>query len=169
MLLLLATLLASQQFDVVLRNGRIVDGTGSPAFHADLGVRGGKITAIGRLGTATAKRVIDVQGQVVAPGFIDMMGQTGAPLVTHTNPALSLRTQGVTTLSAGEGGSDAPLSAEDAAKTGWSTMREFFARLEGAGMPMNVAQTVGLTQIREIVIGDKDRQATPDELARMKG
>jgi N-acyl-D-aspartate/D-glutamate deacylase len=169
MLLLIASLLASQQFDVVLRNARIVDGTGSPSYHADLAVREGKVAAIGRLGTATAKRVIDVQGQVVAPGFIDMMGQTGAPFISDPNTALSLLTQGVTTLNAGEGGSDAPLSAADAAKAGWSTMREFFSRLEGAGMPMNVAQTVGLTQIREIVIGDKDRQATPDELTRMKG
>ena len=169
MLLLLASLLASQQYDVVLQNARIVDGTGSPSYHADLAIQGGKIAAIGRLGTATARRVIDVQGQVVAPGFIDMMGQTGAPFIKDPATALSLLTQGVTTLNAGEGVSDAPFPQALADRWGWATMREFFRKLEGAGMPMNVSQTVGLTSIRMIVIGDVDRQATPEELTRMKG
>lgn len=169
MLLLLASLLAGQQYDLVLRNARIVDGTGAPSFHADLAIQAGKVAAIGRLGAARAARVIDVRGQAVAPGFIDMMGQTGAPFIKDPNAALNLLTQGITTINAGEGGSDAPLAGAEAARMGWSTMREFFRKLEAAGMPMNVAQTVGHTQIREIVIGDVDRQATPTELARMKG
>ena len=169
MLLLIASLLAGQQYDVVLRNARIVDGTGAPSYHADLAIQAGRIAAIGRLGSASAKRVIDVQGQVVAPGFIDMMGQTGSPFIRNPAEALSLLTQGVTTLNAGEGGSDAPVPAARAAEVGWSTMREFFRKLEGAGLPMNVAQNIGLTTVRMIVIGDQDRQATPEELTRMRG
>ncbi len=168
MLIFLAGLLAGQQYDIVLRNGRIVDGTGAPSFHADLAIQGGKVAAIGRLGGARAARVIDVKGQVVAPGFIDMMGQTGAPFISDANAALNLLTQGITTINAGEGGSDAPVAPADAARLGWTTMREFFRKLEGAGMPMNVAQNVGHTQIRRLVIGDMDRQASTDELARMQ-
>jgi len=168
MLLLLAALLSGQQYDLVLKNARIVDGTGAPSFHADLAIQGGMVAAIGRLSGASATRVIDVQGQVVAPGFIDMMGQTGAPFIKDPGAALNLLTQGITTINAGEGDSDAPVAPRDAQARGWSTMREFFRKLEAAGMPMNVAQTVGHTQIREIVIGDVDRQATPEELARMK-
>ncbi|HEX9165634.1 MAG TPA: D-aminoacylase [Gemmatimonadales bacterium] len=156
-------------WDLLLRGGRIVDGTGAPAYHADLAVRDGRIAAIGRLDPGRARRVIDAAGMVVAPGFIDLMGQTGAPFLRDPTTAMNLLTQGITTLNAGEGGSDAPLAGEAAARRGWTTMREFFRALESAGMPMNVAQTVGHTQVRRIVIGDTDRQATPAELDRMKG
>jgi N-acyl-D-amino-acid deacylase len=157
------------QYDLLLIGGRIVDGTGSPSFRGDLAIREGRVAAIGQLQGRPSRRVIDVTGQVVAPGFIDMMGQTGAPFISDPNAALNLLTQGITTLNAGEGDSDAPLGPEDAARRGWATMREFFRKLEAAGMPMNVAQTVGHTRIREMVIGDVDRPATPEELARMKG
>jgi len=156
-------------YDVLIRGGRIVDGTGAPWFTADLAIANGKIAAIGRLTDATAARVIDARGKVVSPGFFDMMGQTGRPFITDPGAAFNLLSQGITTINAGEGESDAPLSEEDARKAGWQTMRQFFARLESAGLPMNVVQTVGHTQIREIVIGDRDRQATPAELDRMRG
>src|SRR5688572_24415309 len=131
------------RYDLLIRGGRIVDGTGAPWFLADVGIRAGHIAAIGRLGGAQATRILDAKGLVVAPGFIDMMGQTAAPFLQDRNAGLNLLTQGITTINAGEGGSDAPLSEEAGRKSGWRTMREFFALLEKTGLPINVAQTVG--------------------------
>src|SRR5512139_3317064 len=174
LLLLSASLLAgplhaqTPAWDLVIRGGRIVDGTGAPAYFADLAINGGRIATIGRLDPARARRVIDATGMVVTPGFIDLMGQTGAPFLRDPASAYNLLSQGITTLNAGEGESDAPLGGEEATRRGWTTMREFFRVLESAGMPMNVAQTVGHTQLRQLVIGDVDRQATPAELERMK-
>jgi N-acyl-D-amino-acid deacylase len=79
-------LLAQQAYDLLIRNGRIVDGTGSPWYAGDVGIREGKIAAIGRLGDATAKQTIDAAGKVVAPGFIDMLGQS--ELTILVNPSL---------------------------------------------------------------------------------
>lgn len=167
--LVVAPVAAQQTYDVVIHGGRIVDGTGSPWYAGDVAIKDGKIVAIGRINPAAGRRAIDATGKVVTPGFIDMMGQTAAPFIRDPAAAFNLLSQGITTLNAGEGGSDAPLAGKEAAERGWSTTREFFAKLEQAGMPMNMVQTVGHTQIREIVIGDKDRQATPAELDRMRG
>lgn len=157
------------RYDVVIHGGRIVDGTGAPWYAADVAITNGRIAAIGRIAPALARRAIDATGLVVAPGFIDMMGQTAAPFLTNPNSALNLLTQGITTINAGEGGSSAPLDGDAATRAGWSTMRQFFAKLDSAGMPMNMVQTVGHTQLRRMVIGDRDRQATPAELERMRG
>lgn len=156
-------------FDVVIRNGRVVDGTGAPWFVADVGIKDGKIVAIGRLENVSAKQVIDATGKVVAPGFIDMMGQTAAPFLRDPNLAFNLLSQGITTINAGEGESDAPLADADAKARGWQTMREFLNKLDATGMPMNMVQTVGHTQLRAIVVGDKDRPATDTEMERMRG
>ncbi len=150
--------------DLIITNARIVDGTGAPWFLADMAIANGRIAAIGRIAPAQGKRAIDATGLVVAPGFIDMMGQTATPFLENPNSAFNLLSQGITTINAGEGGSSAPLAGEQATRAGWSTMRQLFAKLDSAGMPMNMVQTVGHTQLREIVIGDKDRQATPEEL-----
>ena len=157
-------------YDLVIRGGRIVDGTGAPSYRADLAVLNGRISVIGRPDTTKARRVIDATGLVVAPGFIDMMGQS-ADMFTRgsADAAFNLLSQGITTINAGEGESSAPVAPGAASATGWSTMREYFRRLEAAGSPLNVAQTVGHTTIREIVIGDSARQASPAELQRMKG
>jgi N-acyl-D-aspartate/D-glutamate deacylase len=155
-------------YDLLIRNGRVVDGTGAPWYYADVAISDGRIAAIGRLQGARAARTIDAAGKIVAPGFIDMMGQSGASFIKDPGSAFNLISQGITTINAGEGDSDAPLGDADAKEKGWQTMRQFFAKLDAAGMPMNVAQTVGHTQIRQIVIGDKDRQATPGELNRMR-
>lgn len=160
---------AQQSYDVVIHGGRIVDGTGAPWYAGDLAIKDGKIVAIGRISPTAGRRAIDATGKVVTPGFIDMMGQTAAPFIRDPATAFNLLTQGITTLNAGEGDSDAPLAGTEATERGWSTTREFFAKLEQAGLPMNMVQTVGHTQIRGIVIGDKDRQATPAELERMRG
>jgi N-acyl-D-aspartate/D-glutamate deacylase len=156
------------RYDLLIRSGRIVDGTGAPWFLADVGIRAGRIVAIGRLGAAQAARILDAKGLVVAPGFIDMMGQTAEPFLQDRNAGLNLLTQGITTINAGEGRSDAPLGEEEGRKAGWRTMREFFALLEKTGLPINVAQTVGHTQVRAIVVGLEDRRGSADEIGRMK-
>jgi N-acyl-D-amino-acid deacylase len=161
-------LAAQPRYDIVIHGGRVVDGTGAPWYRGDVAIKDGKVAAIGRIAPAEGQRAIDATGKVVAPGFVDMMGQTGGPFIADPATAFNLLSQGITTLNAGEGGSDAPLSEKEGKERGWRTMREFFTRLEAAGMPMNVVQTVGHTQIREIVIGDLDRQATPVELDRMR-
>lgn len=155
-------------YDLLIKGGRVVDGCGTPWYVADMAIRDGRIAAVGRLGDAKAGRVLDARGLAVAPGFIDMMGQTAAPFLRNPRAGDNLLTQGITTINAGEGESDAPLVGEDAKRAGWATTAEYFAKLDAAGMPMNMVQTVGHTQVRKIVIGEADRRATAEELGRMK-
>ena len=168
----------AQSYDLIIRNGHIVDGTGSPWYGADIAIRDGHIAAIGHLDSATAKQTIDAAGMVVAPGFIDMLGQSESSILV--NPHLPSKIyQGITTEITGEGGSAAPLTdalrAADRAgfehykiDPSWNTFREFFARLEKQGMGINLASYAGATQVRRVVIGDGDRAPTPAELDRMK-
>jgi dihydroorotase/N-acyl-D-amino-acid deacylase len=107
--LALAGVLAAQSFDVLIRNGHVIDGSGSPWYSADVGIRAGRIAAIGRLANATGAKTIDAHGQVVAPGFIDMLGQS--ELTILVNPHLPSKIyQGITTEITGEGNSAAPLN-----------------------------------------------------------
>jgi N-acyl-D-amino-acid deacylase len=171
-------LLAQQTYDLLIRHGRIVDGTGSPWYAGDVGIRDGKIAAIGRLGDAAAKQTIDAAGKVVAPGFIDMLGQS--ELTILVNPSLPSKIfQGITTEITGEGGSAGPLNdsiiAADQAyydhlkiTPDWRTLGQYFARLERQGMGINLASYVGATQVRRVVLGDGDRTPTAEELERMK-
>jgi N-acyl-D-amino-acid deacylase len=159
---------ASESFDVVIRGGRVVDGTGAPWYRADVGIAGGKIAKIGRIEDAEGKRTIDAADLIVAPGFIDMMGQTATPMMRDPATALNLLTQGITTINAGEGVSAAPLDEDAARQAGWRTMAEYFAAIEKAGLPVNVAQTVGHTQVRLIVLGDADRRPSAAEFDQMK-
>jgi N-acyl-D-amino-acid deacylase len=168
----------AQSFDLVLTNGHIIDGTGSPWYSGDVGIREGKIAAIGNLATAARKRTIDVQGQVVAPGFIDMLGQSEMTILV--DPRLPSKIyQGITTEITGEGNSAAPLSdaiiQADVATyqhfkitPDWRTMRQYFARLEKQGMGINLASYVGATQVRRMVLGDENKAPTPDQLNQMK-
>ena len=169
---------AEAPYDVIIRNGRIIDGTGSPWVSGDVAIRGDRIVAIGRLGQAAAKRVIDASGLVVSPGFIDMLGQSELALLID-NRSLSKLSQGITTEITGEGGSIAPQNALTLAslqpglehyhlKVDWSTLSEYFARLEKTGTPLNIGTYVGAAQIREAVLGDDDRIPSPEELAKMK-
>ena len=159
--------LAQEPYDLIVRDGRVVDGTSAPWFRADVAIRDGKIARIGDLGAASSKWILSAKDRIVVPGFIDMMGQTAAPFLRDPNAALNLLSQGITTINAGEGGSDAPLPENLAKSAGWRTMAEYFDKLEGA-LPMNVVQTVGHTQVRRIAIGDEDRRATADELKHMQ-
>ena len=158
----------SPRYDVVIHGGHIIDGTGAPWYLGDLAISNGRIAAIGRIAPSLGRRAIDATGKTITPGFIDMMGQTAAPFLADPAASLNLISQGITTINAGEGESDAPLDAAEGGRRGWRTMREFLAKLEQSGIPMNMAQTVGHTQIRQIVIGDTDRQATREELERMR-
>src|SRR5271170_8004665 len=178
LLLLVALSCFAQNYDVLIRNGHVIDGTGSPWYAADIAIRDGRIAAIGHLDSAATRQVIDAAGMVVAPGFIDMLGQSEESMLV--NPHLPSKIyQGITTEITGEGGSAAPLpdairAADHAAfehykiDPSWNTFREFFARLEKQGMGINLASYVGATQVRRVVIGDGDRAPTPAELDRMK-
>ncbi len=165
-------------FDVLIRNGHILDGTGSPWYAADIGIRGDRIAAIGKLGDAPAAKVFDAQGLIVSPGFIDMLGQSETSLLID-NRSLSKLSQGITTEITGEGGSIAPQSAKTIASmqpfldhyhltVDWTTLDGYFTRLEKSGTPINIGTYVGAAQVREAVIGDDDRAPTPQELERMK-
>jgi N-acyl-D-amino-acid deacylase len=165
-------------YDLVIRNGHVIDGTGSPWYAADIGIRAGKIAGIGRLVDAPAKRIIDARGMVVAPGFIDMLGQSEMTMLV--NPHLPSKIfQGITTEITGEGSSIAPLN-DAILKAGrvtwehygvqptWRSFRDYFARLRKQGMGINLASYVGATQVRRMVLGDDDRAPNPAELERMK-
>jgi N-acyl-D-amino-acid deacylase len=158
----------AEKFDVVLKQGRIVDGAGAPWYVADVGIRDGKIARIGPIDAADAVRSIDAGGLVVAPGFVDMMGQTATPMLEDPQSAINLITQGITTINAGEGASAAPLGPGSDRTAGWQTMAEYFQLLDMKGLPINVVQTVGHTQVRRIVLGDVDRQPIDAEMDRMK-
>jgi N-acyl-D-amino-acid deacylase len=180
--LLLASIpvaLAAQEevYDVLIRNGRIIDGTGSPWYAGDVGIRGGRIAAIGTLGGA-ARRTVDAAGMVVAPGFIDMLGQSEMSILV--DPRLPSKIfQGITTEITGEGSSAGPLNdsivaadrdgyAHYGITPDWRTLGGYFARLEKQGIGINLASYVGATQVRRMVLGDGDRTPTAAELERMK-
>jgi N-acyl-D-aspartate/D-glutamate deacylase len=179
-LLLAATTLSAQQqrYDLLIRNGHIIDGTGSPWYSGDLGIRDGRIVAIGSQVGAQAEKTIDAAGMVVAPGFIDMLGQSDLSILV--NPRLPSKIfQGITTEFTGEGGSAAPLNdrivaadrvAYDHLKLtpDWRTLAEYFARLERQGIGINVGHYVGATQVRRMVLGDDDRAPSAKELKRMR-
>lgn len=155
LLLALAVLPALAQYDVLIRNARVIDGTGNPWFHAGVAVKEGRIAAIGRLESATAARVIDAAGRVLAPGFIDVH--------THVEGAIekvpradNYLLDGVTTIVTGNCGG----STSDVAR--------WFARLEELGIGINVATLIGHNTVRRQVMGTENRHATPEELARMK-
>jgi len=168
---------AATPYDLVIRNGRIIDGTGSPWYAGDVGIRDGRIAAIGKV-DGPARRTLDARGMVVAPGFIDMLGQS--ELTILVNPHLPSKIyQGITTEITGEGGSIAPqndaiLKADHVTyehygiTPDWRTFAQYFARLRKQGMGINLASYVGATQVRRMVLGDDDRAPSAAELERMK-
>src|SRR5487761_1054466 len=168
-----------REFDVVIRNGHIIDGTGSPWYAGDIGIRDGRIAAIGNLSRAHAKQEIDAAGRVVAPGFIDMLGQSEITMLVDPHVPSKIF-QGITTEITGEGDSIAPQTdatladfREEYAHYGippnWRTFTQYFARLQKQGMGINLGTYVGATIVRRVVIGDADRVATQEQLAKMQG
>jgi N-acyl-D-aspartate/D-glutamate deacylase len=168
----------SAAFDLVITNGHIIDGTGSPWYSGDIGIRDGKVAAIGNLANSPRKRTIDAAGKVVAPGFVDLLGQSELSILVE--PRLPSKIcQGITTEITGEGGSAAPLNdaiiqADRSSyehyqiSPDWRTFRQYFARLEKQGMGINLASYVGATQVRRMVLGDEDKQPTFQQLEQMK-
>ncbi|MBA2704192.1 MAG: amidohydrolase family protein [Blastocatellia bacterium] len=169
---------APPEYDIIIRNGRVVDGTGRSAFSADVAIKGDRVASIGNLGGAQAKQTINARGQVVAPGFIDMLGQSEQFLLIDPR-AMSKVMMGVTTEITGEGESIAPLNdrilkeQDDFNRrfnltVDWRTLDGYFKRLAKQGSGVNLGTFVGATQVREYVIGYDDRPPTPAELEQMK-
>jgi dihydroorotase/N-acyl-D-amino-acid deacylase len=170
----------SLDYDVIIKNGKIIDGSGNPWVSGDIAIRGERIAAIGHFAPAAhAKRVIDAGGLVISPGFIDMLGQSEIALLVD-NRSLSKLSQGITTEITGEGDSIAPqnkltlaslqpdLEQQYHLKVDWTTLAGYFQRLEKEGTPLNIGTYVGAAQVREAVIGDEDRAPSPLELEQMK-
>jgi len=165
-------------YDLIIKNGRVVDGSGRHGFKADVAIKGNRIARIGNLRGAKAKREIDARGQIVAPGFIDMLGQSETFVLIDPR-AMSKVMMGVTTEITGEGESIAPVNdrilkeQEDFNRrfnltVDWRTLDEYFKRLGKQGAGVNLGTFVGATQVREYVIGYDDRPPTPAELEQMK-
>src|ERR1044072_479577 len=164
-------------YDLVLRGGWIIDGSGNPRYRGDVALRDDRIAAVGFLDGATARDTVDVSGLVVAPGFIDMMGQSETNVLID-NRVLSKITQGITTEVTGEGGSVAPLTDELAApdsdamkrchsRGDWGDLSGYFAELERHGSSLNIATFVGATQVRVAVVGNENRAPSAAELRHM--
>lgn len=153
--LLLAALLPAADFDLLLKNARVVDGSGNPWFGADIGIRAGKIASIGRLSGKTADRVIDVKNKLVTPGFVDIHTHSESGIITHPQAENFLR-DGVTSIVTGNCGS----SELD--------LKDFFAKVEKGRPGINVATLIGHNAVRIEVMGSDDKKATPEELERMR-
>lgn len=178
---LLPTRLAAQEappWDYLVINARIVDGTGAPWYRGAVAIAGGKIAWIGTgpPDTNRAQRVIDAQGRIFSPGFVDLMAQDSVTYLTDPASAASKLTQGITTHLSGEGGSMAPQSERtqpkpimiDGAPYRWRSYAEYFAILESHSIPVNVMHLVGAAQVRRAVMGDEDRKPSQAEMAAMK-
>ena len=168
----------SHAYDVIIKRGRIIDGSGNPWVSGDIGIRGDRIVKIGNLEGSSAQQVIDAHNLVVAPGFIDMLGQSEMALLIDKR-SLSKLSQGITSEITGEGGSIAPQDGLTLAPLqpeldqyhltiNWTTLDGYFSRLEKSGTPLNLGTYVGAAQVREAVLGDVDRKPTPEELEKMK-
>jgi N-acyl-D-aspartate/D-glutamate deacylase len=168
-LLAAAAILPAQPFDVLIRNGRIVDGTGNPSWIGDVGIRQGRIAAMGRLSGSTAETTIEARGLVVAPGFIDIHNHSDYTLLTDGNAESMIR-QGVTSLILGEGGSAAPVGGkqQDKHPADWRDFNGYFARLLNSGISVNVGTYVGSSQIWTYVRGDQAGPPTASEVAQMQ-
>jgi len=169
---------ATVSCDLLFAGGRVVDGTGAPWFRADVCVTGDRITAVGLLEGVAVRRRIDASRLVIAPGFIDMMGQSEYRLLVDGRAASKI-TQGITTEITGEGGSIAPLNARMLASgkstydhygytPSFTTLAGYFDELTKRGAALNVGTFVGAGGVRSLVIGEDDRPPTEAELEQMK-
>jgi len=170
---LLATVACAPQFDLVIKNGDIVDGTGSPARRADLAVKGDRIVAVGVV-SGRARRTIDATGRVVAPGFIDVQGQSGVTLLVDANGESHIR-QGITTEIIGEGSTPALWTPDTVDRVtidryhlryDWTGFDGYLNTLQNRGTSINLGSFAPVAAIREQVLGMQNRTPTPDELKR---
>lgn len=167
----------SATFDVIIRGGDVYDGTGSPPVHADIGITGDRVTAIGDLKAASAPTSIDAKGLAVAPGFINMLSHSEVSLIVDGRSMSELK-QGITTQIFGEfsmGPLNEDMKRRIVTNQGdikfdiqWTTLSEYLVWLEKHGISQNVASFIGAPTIREYVIGLEDKPPTPDQLARMR-
>jgi N-acyl-D-aspartate/D-glutamate deacylase len=163
-------------FDVVVRGGQVLDGTGAESRRADVGLEGDRIAAIGDLSGQRAATDIDATGMTVAPGFIDVQGQSGTTLLVDGHGESHLR-QGITSEIIGEGGSPAFWTAETVDRDSldalgisfdWSGFNGYFDTLSRRGVALNVGTLVPATMVRRQIVGLENRDPTADEMARMQ-
>jgi len=165
-------------YDLLFINGHILDGSGSPWFEGSVAVKDGRIAAVGRLPNAAAQRVIDAEGLIVSPGFIDLHSHSDYTLLVDGKAESKIR-QGVTTEILGESESAGPILGpavpefdKEMKRYGltrdWTTLNEYFARLERQGSSVNIASYVGSGQVRMDVMGNVDRAPSAEELESMK-
>ncbi len=168
----------SSTYDLIIRNGQLVDGSGGPSYQGDIAIVGDTIAAIGDIGDGRGKMEIDASGQVVAPGFINMLSWATVSLIHDGNSESDIR-QGVTLEVMGEGWSMGPWNDEMKAEQlafqkdirydiEWTSLGEYLQYLEDKGISTNVASFVGATTLRIHEIKEEDREPTPEELERMK-
>jgi N-acyl-D-aspartate/D-glutamate deacylase len=160
----------SQQYDLLVRGGRIADGTGNPMWVADVAIREGRIVAIGKLEPEGARRTIDAMGLVVAPGFIDIHNHSDYTLLADGNAESMIR-QGVTSMILGEGGSAAPVGGKQEPRereADWNDFRGYFQRLMKQGISTNVGTYVGSSQIWTYVRGERAGPPGSGEVAEMQ-
>lgn len=166
---------AEPEYDLLITNGRVVDGTGNPWFYGDVAIRGDKIVAVGRVPEGKAKRTIDAKGLVVAPGFIDMHSHSDELLLEDGHAQSKIR-QGVTTEVLGEGRSAGPLKGQLKGRVftaqgrafSWSTLGGYFDTIDKAGASVNVASYAGLDNLWESVMGKSHARPTSKQLDEMK-
>ncbi|HEX6983237.1 MAG TPA: D-aminoacylase [Balneolaceae bacterium] len=159
----------TSEYDVIIQNGTIYDGTREASFVADIGIKADTIAAIGDLDSATASTIIDAEGLAVAPGFINMLSWANYSLLSDGRSMSNIK-QGVTLEIFGEGSSMGPLNEQmqKQREAEWSTLGEYLEYLVEKGISPNVASFVGATTIRVNVIGREDRAPTGDELEQMQ-
>ncbi len=168
----------AQEIDILIRGGRIVDGTGNPSFIGDVAIQGNRIVGLGHLRSTVAKRVLDASGLVVAPGFIDMHNHSDYTLIADGN-AQSMIRQGVTSMILGEGESAAPIGGRQTASfrrvlvgggtPDWTDFTGYFARLLRQGISTNIGSYAGSSQIWTYVRGEQAGPPTPADLDQMQG
>ena len=174
---LLATA-APQKLDLVIERGRVVDGSGSPWFRADLGIQGDRIVRMGDLRDVPAKLRIDAHDHVVAPGFIDLLGQSELTVLVDPRAESKIR-QGITTELTGELGTVAPVRDEilggvmgwlalHKIKIDWKDLDGYWKRLRTARPAINIGTLVSTSQVRAVVMGQGSEAPTPEQLLRMQ-